>query len=277
MNIVRLNIIFLLFFTACSAQHLNLSLDSTVPVGIDQTQAYCNKFNLNGFNGMITSYFDTKEKRFNPNKARLFLLEIPYGFNYPDSNYIQLHSFYVRNNREEYNESPVSIELFNDQALRVEDVITAISHALLEDLDMSVDEFLQTYSFILQDVDGWQGLSMSVFNSINRPLEKVTTKEKETVTAKVLIPPFSAHPDLFFTQNHNERLLFKLHPFSKISNVNNNEMAFYEKAVDICNDAPVDLNMPLEKNTQSSKRSESYSSTTDDPLQQLLQDLPVLE
>ena len=276
MNIIKLNIIFYCFFTACSSQHLNLSLDSTVPVGTDQTQAYCNKFNLNGFNGMITSYFDTKENRFNPNKARLFLLEIPYEFNYPDSNYIQLHSFYVKNNREERNESPVSIELFNDRTLRVEDVVTAIRHALLKDLDMSVDEFLQTYSFILQDVNGWQGLSMSVFNSINKPLEKATTTTKETVTAKVLIPPFSAHPDLFFAQNHSERLLFKLHPFSKISNVNKNEMAFYEKAVDICNDAPVDLNMPLAINNQSS-RSERHSSTTDDPLQQLMQDLSVLE
>ncbi len=266
MNIIRLNIIFLLFFIACSAQHMNLSLDSTVPMWTDQTQAYCNKFNLNGFNGMITSYFDTEENKFNPNKARLFLLEIPYEFNYPDSNYIQLHSFYVKNNREEYNSSPVSIELFNDQAFRVKDVVTAIGHDLLEDLDQPIEAFLQTYSFILQDVDGWQGLSLSVFDSMNKPL----------ATTKVLIPPFSAHPDLFFTQNHSERLLFELHPFSKISNVNNNEMAFYEKAIDICDNAPVDLDMPLARNAQSPNRGER-DRNSDDPLQQLMQDLSILE
>ena len=256
---------FFVLFTACSAQHLNLSLDSTAPVQIDHTQAYCNKFNLNGFNGIITSYFDPVQNKLNTNKAKLFLWEAPYEFKYPKSNYIQFHSFYVKNNREEYNSSPVSIELFNDQTLRVKDVVTAIGHELLEDLDLPIDAFLQTYSFILQDIEGWQGLSMSVFNSKNKPL----------ATTKVLIPPFSAHPDLFLTQNNQEQLLFKLHPFSKISNVNNNEMAFYEKAIDICNDAPVDL--PFINDVLTKTGASGGGGGSGDPLQELMQDLSFLD
>ena len=246
---------FFVLFTACSGQHLNLSLDSTVSVWRDQTQAYCNKFNLNGFNGIIVPHFE--QNKFNSNKARLFLWEIPYKFEYPKSNYIQFHSFYVQNNREEYNSTPVSIELFNDQALRAEEVVTAISHDLLESLDLPINTFLQAYSFILQDIEGWQGLSMSVFNSMNKPL----------TTTKVLIPPFSAHPEIFLTQNNQEQLLFQLHPFSKISNVNSSERAFYEKAIDICNDAPIDLNL------SSIDDAAGGGGSDNDPLQALMQDL----
>ena len=249
-------VVFFVLLTACSMQHLNLSLlDSTASVWTDQTQAYCNKFNLNGFNGIIVPHFE--QNKFNSNKARLFLWEAPYEFEYPKSNYIQFHSFYVKNNKEKYNSAPVSIELFDDQALRAEDVVTAISHDLLESLDMPIGAFLQKYSFILQDIEGWQALSMSVFNSQNRPL----------TTTKVLIPPFSAHPELFHTQNNQEQLLFQLHPFSKISKVNNNEIAFYEKAIDICNDAPIDLNLSFINNASGAGGSDN------DPLQALMQDL----
>ena len=268
MAIVRL-IILLIFFTACSAQHLNLSLDSASTVSMDQAQqAYCNRFNLNGFNGIIVSSFNTVEDKFNPNKARLFLWEIPHQFTYPRSNYIQFHPFYVKNNKEEYNSSPVSVELFNNQSFKVEEVVTAIGHNLLEDLDQSIDTFLQTYSFVLQDIEGWQAVSMSVFDSRNKPL----------ATTKVLIPPFSAHPDLFFNQINQERLLFQLHPFSKISAVNNNEMAFYDKAIDICSSAPVDLNIPKLDNHQPNRNSNRnrYNASVN-PLESLLEDLSVFE
>ena len=246
----------LISLTACSTDYLSFSLDSSRPFGADKTQVYCNRFNVKGFNGIIVSYFDKTLNRLNENKARVFLWDVPHEFQYPLSNYIQIHSFYVRNNREEYNTAPVSMSLFNNKTLASESVITAISHNLLEDINQPIHTFIKTYSFILQDLEGWQGVAMSVFNSMDKPVKAV----------KVLIPPFPAHPDLFLQENNQERFLFQLHPFAQIARVNNNETAFYEKAGDMCDDSPIALDIFSTKDRPKDKEER-------DSVDQLLEDL----
>ena len=224
-----------LFLCACTGDYLTFSLDGDRGPAFSTRQAYCNKFNINGFTGLLTSYFDWSEKNINENKAVMYLRTVPSDFNFPLSNYIQVHSFYIKNNREEYNSAPVTMEVLDKTTSVSVQTVTSIGHDLLSHVNQTVDKFIEQNYFILHDVEGWQGMSLSVFDSVsNKPLDGKSTK--------ILIPPFSADPQEFFRETNKERLLFRLHPFAQISEAGGTTRHdFYSKAKDDCQGAYLPL------------------------------------
>ena len=255
----------LVFFPNCTTDYFGLSSELDEETYTDSSfsseipMAYCNKFNKNGFKGILTAYYDAEQDTFNKNKAILYLWNIPDEFTYPPTNYIQVHSFTISNNRTAFNPTPTSMTITKIKGSNREQssIITTLGHDLLEYLgDISIAELTKNYSFILKDMDGWHGISISVFNARNKP-------EK---TIKILIPPFPANPHTYLEKNNQERLLFELHPFETISYNNDMDQVFYEKGVDFCKDSPVEFEIP----------GFTKSSTTTDPVEQLIEDLSFL-
>lgn len=254
---------FLVFFPNCTTDYFGFSelgeeTNADSPYSDQIPMAYCNKFNKNGFKGILTAYYDADQDTFHRNKARLYLWNIPDEFTYPPTNYIQVHAFNISNNKTVFKPTPTSMTLIKDSDYEESSIITTLGHDLLEYLgDVSIEELGQNYSFILKDINGWHGISISVFNARNKP-------EK---TIKVLIPPFPANPHTYMDRNNQERLLFALHPFEAISYNNDMDRVFYEKGVDFCKDSPVEFEIP----------DFTQSSAPTDPVNQLIEDLSFLQ
>ena len=224
----------------------------------DTALIYCNKFNAQGFSGVLTAYYDPEKEGFNTNKAQLFLWNIPYEFEYPATNYIQVHAFYIANNKKVFKKNPVSMELVKSASSQKVSLVTTVGHDLLEDLGEKANELIQNYHFILKDMDGWHGVTFSVFDKHNKPVKSL----------QALIPPFTAHPSAFFRKHNQERLLSELHPFKTISSGHEkeNNKIFYDKGVDFCKDSPVKFDIPPL----------AEEPEEQDPLDQLIQDLSLI-
>lgn len=253
----------LVFFLNCTTDYFGFSEED---VGENSKKelydpltpmAYCNKFNKEGFSGILTAYYDVDQDTFNQNKARLYLYSIPDEWTYPPTNYMQVHTFSISNNKTVFNPTPVSMIIIKDSNSESSSIITVLGHDLLEYLgNISIDELIKNYSFLLKDMNGWNGISLSIFNARNKPIK----------TTKILIPPFPANPHTYLDKNNQERLLFKLHPFESISYNNDTDQIFYEKGVEFCKDSPEDFEIP----------SFQRSSASPDPLDQLMEDLSFL-
>ena len=225
----------------------------------DTAMIYCNKFKEKGFSGVLTAYYDSEKDNFNTNRAQLFLWNIPYEFEYPDTNYIQAHAFYVANNKQVFKKNPVSMELVQNTTSEKISLVTTLGHDLLEDLEEKAGDLIQNYHFILKDMDGWHGVTFSVFDKHNKPVKSI----------QVLIPPFIAHPSAFFRKHNQERLLSELHPFKTLSSRSEKEniKIFYDKGVDFCKDSPVNFEIPDFADGAEEQK---------DPLDQLIQDLSLI-
>ena len=254
--------IHLAFFSNCTTDYFGFSEDEEGPPDYLRNpvalMAYCNKFNINGFNGFLVAYYDWNEEAFDKNKAQLYLANVPYEFTYPPTNYIQVHSFYIANNQKVFNKTPVSMDIFNDSSSERSVLVTTIGHDLLEDTGgISIDELIQTNSFVLRDMNGWHGITLSVFDVQNKPMK----------TAEILIPPFEANPNTFLNAHNEENRLFQLHPFVNISqNTNTTDQTFYEKGLDFCKESQVQFDIPAFE-TQ---------SPAEDPVDKLIEDLSFL-
>lgn len=263
-KILSLLILILLSFPNCTTDYFGFSEDtefngssirSLIPM------AYCNRFNENGFNGIIISYYDWNTEEFNNNKAHLYLWSVPYEFTHPPTNYIQAHSFSIANNKETYNESPISMQVTPDSSSSFGQniLITTISHDLLEDVGgITIDELIKTHSFVLENLKGWQGITLSTFNVHNKPLKK----------AQVLIPPFAANPNTYLNNNNQEQRLLTLHPFEKMAHIHKTDRVFYDKGVEFCEDSPVPLEIPPFNGTN--------ESTKTDPVNEFINELSLL-
>ena len=253
----------LAFFSNCTTDYFSFSESGDGSYGDSQNSsaamAYCNKFSINGFDGFLVAYYDWNEDIFDKNKAQLYLAAVPYEFTYPPTNYIQIHSFYIASNKKVFNKTPVSMDIFNDSSAERSTLVTTIGHDLLEDMrGISIDELIQDNSFILKDMDGWHGITLSVFNVQNKPVK----------TAEVLIPPFEANPNTFLNAHNQEKRLFQLHPFVNISqSTNTTDQTFYEKGVDFCRESQVRFDIPA---------FEDHSSAGGDPVDKLIEDLSFL-
>ena len=234
--------LFFLLYSACQLDYFSLSrsqVSSTVEDGLPQkagdNQVYCNKFDTKGFSGILTAYYDLEKDAFNNNKAQLYLWKVPGEFKHPPTNYIQLHLFRIEEGREIFNKNPVNINLISKTKGTSSFLIKALDHRLLsEQASPSIDDFLNTYIFILEDTSGWQGLTLSVFNEKDKPIK----------VAQVLLPPFSADPRVYSARNNDEQLGLKLHPFGDLSQTNEPAKAFYEKGLDFCKGSPVSFDIP---------------------------------
>ena len=236
---------------------INDSLDTTsYSYAPKDPLSYCNKFNKKGFNGTIVANYNWDKNTFDTNKAQLYLWDVPYEFTYPPTNYIQLHSFYIANNKTVFKKKPVSIEIIKDSSDESISLITTIGHDLLEDMGLSIKELILNYSFLLEDMRGWQGIALSVFNAQNKPVK----------TVQILVPPFESNPHTYMDNHNKEKLLFQLHPFETISHHNTTDRFFYEKGVDFCKSVPLPFDIPP---------FETYSIGKD-PVDQLIDDLSLL-
>ncbi len=231
----------------------NFEIESSLPTEYEQASredngssfAYCNQFNSNEFSGALVAYFDQEKQAFNKNKAFLILWSLPDVLIHPNTNYFQIHSFSVENNREIYNNTPVTINVISEEKSHVLNA-TAIGDKVLDQLGfISVPELIATHKFVLNDLKGWQGVDLSIFNNKNKP-------EK---TIKLLIPPFENNPHTYSSQNGQEEKLSALHPFAEIASRENRDRIFYDKAKDVCEDLPnVQIDIPSfqEVNAESS-------------------------
>ncbi|MDE0518400.1 MAG: hypothetical protein OXH36_02420, partial [Bdellovibrionales bacterium] len=196
---------------------------------------------------------DWDQEAFDTNKAQLYLWNVPPEFTYPRTNYIQIHSFRIENNRKVFKESPVSIDIINNTSNERGITITTLGHDLLEDLEKSIEELIQENSFVLKDMKGWHGVSISIFNVHNKPIHGAKTE--------ILIPPFEAHPHTYLEKQNQERMLHELHPFKKIASSTHKDKIFYEKGRDFCKDSPSQFEVP------------SPPANSEDGVDRLLEDL----
>ena len=234
--------LFFIFYSACQLDYFSWSssqVNSTVEDGLSQSatdnMVYCNKFDTKGFSGILTAYYDLEKDGFDNNKAQLYLWKVPAEFQYPPTNYIQLHLFRIEEGQETFHKSPVPIDLISKITGTSSYLIKALDHRLLdEQRSPSIDHFLNTYIFILKDIRGWQGLTLSVFNENNKPIK----------SAQVLLPPFPADPRVYLTRNNKERALQNLHPFANLSHTKETDRVFYEKGLDFCKGSPVNFDVP---------------------------------
>ncbi|MDE0119630.1 MAG: hypothetical protein OXM55_06465 [Bdellovibrionales bacterium] len=256
MNITTIFLLFILLtaFSNCTLDYLDFSGATQEEFSSAPTSAmvYCNKFNVNGFNGILNAWYDWDQEAFDTNKAELYLWNVPTEFTYPHTNYIQVHSFRIENNRKIFKESPISIEIIKNNSNERGTTITTLGHDLLEDLEKSIEELIQDNSFVLKDMKGWHGVSISVFNVHNKPITKI----------EILIPPFEAHPYIYLEKQNQERLLHELHPFKKMSSSTHKEKIFYEKGRDFCKDSPSQFEVPP-----------FSTNSTEDEVDRLLKDL----
>ena len=240
--------IFLLFFLFCCYCQLDFfsSTDSTVgnPTVDDfsshevkHNMVYCNKFDTQGFSGVLTAYYDLEEKKFNNNKVQLYLWKVPEEFNYPPTNFVQLHLFRIEENRENFDNpnGPVNMSLILKETGAPSHLIKALDHRLLtEKGGIPIDKFLNAHVFILEDTSGWQGVTLSVFNEHDQPIK----------VARLLLPPFIANPRDYLDQVNQERHLLNLHPFANLFQSKEESKVFYEKGLDFCKNLPVDFEVP---------------------------------
>ena len=226
-------------FSNCTLDYFNFSNSENEEFSSSDRPSsamiYCNKFNIrSGFNGILTAWYDWDKETFDTNKSQLYLWSIPAEFTYPSTNYIQVHSFRVENNKKTFKESPVSMEVIKNSSGERWSIITTIGHDLLEELGISIEDLIQNNSFVLKDMKGWHGISISVFNEHNKPIKKT----------QILIPPFEANPHTYLETQNQERTLDELHPFKKIAGVSNKDDIFYEKGKDFCKDSPAQFEIP---------------------------------
>lgn len=260
-----LSLIFFLSFSSCTADFFDFSTDTTGDgkgeMDFTDPMVYCNKFHENGFRGTITAYYDWDNDNFHTDKAQLYLWNVPDEFTYPPTNYIQIHLFSVSNNKKNFDKKPVSFEIVGSAT--ASSLVTTISHELLEELgDISIQDLIDGNKFILRDIGGWHGVSLSIFDEQNKPVK----------TAQLLIPPFEANPHNFFNNNNREQRLLELHPFEKISsNPNNTDKVFYEKGIEFCKSVSIDFEVPSFEEQEASRADEADSSIDD-----LLKDLSLI-
>ena len=263
---INLSILFLLpllfiSFSNCTTDYFNFSESGEKGSNTDysfnssEAMAYCNKFNAKGFNGVLVAYYDWDQDTFNTNKTQLYLWNVPNEFTYPPTNYIQLHAFYIANNKTVFNKPPLTMEIIKNSSSETSSLVTTIGHDLLEAMgDITIDELMQNYSFILEDMKGWQGVVLSVFDAQNKPMK----------TTQILKPPFEANPHTYLDKHNREQLLFKLHPFEEIAYINKKDQTFYEKAVDFCDNVPIQFEVP------------AFETHNVDPVDQLIESLSFL-
>ena len=254
-----LNLIFFLSFSSCTADFFDFSTDTTGEREFTSPMVYCNKFNENGFRGVITAYYDWDNDIFNKNKAQFYFWSVPDELTYPPTNYIQIHLFSISNNVTNFDKKPVSFEMTGDSA---SSLVTTISRELLEEMgDISVQDLIDNNKFILRNIGGWDGVSVSVFDEQNKPVK----------TVQLLIPPFEANPHTFLNNSNREQRLLQLHPFAKISdNPNNTDKIFYEKGIESCKSAPIDFEVP------SFEEYQEAHGTDEDSIDDLLKDLSLI-
>ena len=247
----------LIFSSNCTTDYFGFSEADSPDFNPQVAMAYCNKFNINGFSGILVAYYDWNQKTFNKNKAQLYLQSVPYEFIYPPTNYIQVHSFYIANNQKKFNTTPVSMEVVRSATDEKSILVTTIGHDLLKEMgEISIDDLIKDYNLILRDVDGWQAITLSVFNAKNKPIK----------TAQVLIPPFEANPHTYLNAHNKERLLNQLHPFGNINHTDAKDQTFYEKGLDFCKESPIQFEVP----------SFETQPLTADPVNQFIEDLSLL-
>ena len=235
--------LFLFIFCGCTLDYFGFSgggkgegssqsFSHTPNVGM----VYCNRFSINDFRGMITAYYDKEQKSFNTNKAQLFLWKTPYEFVYPKTNYIQVHSFTTSQNVKTFKPTPVRMEIINKSALSRYTYATVIGHELIEQSkNESLDEFVKQYSFVLEDLKGWEGITLSVFDVRDRPVK----------TASILIPPFPANPQTYLGTYAGEQSLLELHPFHNLLHSPKvSDRTFYEKGKAWCQSQSVEFEVP---------------------------------
>ncbi len=196
---------------------------------------YCNKFHTNGFQGILTAYYDLEAKDFDSNKSQLYLWKVPEEWAYPPTNYIQLYAFRIESGREIFSSTPVNINLIVNATGETSLTITALDRRLLEEKGgLAMDKLLKSHVLILEDTGGWHGLALSVFNEQDKPVK----------TAQVLFPPFPADPGVYLKQNNNDRLLLKQHPFESLLHAQEEARTFYKKGLDFCKKVAVDFEVP---------------------------------
>ncbi len=227
----------------CTVDYLGFSTSSEEkekesnqsPRAISSILSYCNPFYGNGFRGLLTAYYDADQQSYTHNMTWLYLWEVPFELKSP-SNYAQFHRFYIKNNLEVYNKAPVEAEIIQLSSSDKISITTVINKDLLSDLGgLSMEQLISKHGFLLHDMSGWQGVSLSVFDGQNKPVKVV----------KILIPPFEANPTRFLSKHNQEALLLKLHPFEAISVLKEtNDKIFYNKSKDSCQKAPIPLNLP---------------------------------
>ena len=262
-KILSLFILILVSFSNCTTDYFGFSEDAELSNSSTHSMVpmtYCNKFNENGFTGIIISYYDWNTEKFNTNKSHLYLWNVPYEFTHPPTNYIQVHSFSIANNTENYNRSPITMRVTPDSSAHSEQAIlvTTISHDLLDDIGgITINDLIKTHSFILEDLKGWHGITLSVFNAYNKPIK----------TTRMLIPPFAANPHTYLNNNNQEQFLLKLHPFENMAHIHKTDKVFYDKGLEFCEAAPVPLEIPPFKGVE---------TDTTDPVNEFINELSVL-
>ena len=262
-------IVLMLFCTGCQSDFFRFSSetedDPSRQYKPQEWLAYCNNFNKNGFQGILTAYFDADIEDFSTNKVWLHLSSVPKEFEYPKTNYIQIHPFNVDSNKIQHRGSPIDMKIIKDSDKEIVKIISSIQHTLLEEMGYldSINALISNYGFVLLDLSGWEGVSLSVFNVKNVPVSKTSIR--------VLIPPFLSHPHNYSQRNNNELLLSRLHPFENIATTTNfqTEDIFYNKASDICDNSPIKINIPSFQDQIHSKEEEA----SDQLFNRLLEDV----
>ena len=220
----------------CTTDYFGLSSDKSEEAEEKPSHqtplTYCNRFDQNNFRGLLTAYYSESQGSFVRNTNWLHLWEVPYEAQMP-GNYVQFHLFRISNNKEHYHEAPVEADLIKHTSTEIVKIINSIDSDLLSELGgITMDHLLNRYSFLLKDIAGWHGLSISLFNAQNKP----------TKITKVMIAPFETIPKTYVANNDHEVLLLKLHPFGQLTKLNeHNDKVLYSKGVDNCNDSPIPL------------------------------------
>lgn len=231
---------------SCTAEHFNLSTldDGTVSKqntiykqNYLESMVYCNKFSVKGFSGILVTKYNQETQKFDNNTSRLILFTVPDEFIYPITNYIQIHAFNIVNNRVTFHDTPIEMQIIGKDNYPTPHSVTSIGHDILKSIqhnNASIDTLIQNYDFMLHNLDGWQGISLSVFSARNIPIK----------SAKILIPPFESNPHTYMDRHHKQEVLSKLHPMWDFAHMYTKDEFFYNKTTEYCSHVPIDFEIP---------------------------------
>ena len=198
MNKLSLIIAFLLL-TSCTPESTGLLAVKS----LQEEQIFCNPFKENGFEGVLTLPTSHQDAQINSDSILLQFDNIPDLFETDRESYIQLRAVNYISNRQTISESPLDMNYYNHQNNVTSLRDNYIDHQHIQNSGLSIGQFFSDYTFIIQDVGGWQSILIGLFN----------VSDHLVAQAQTLIPPFEVNPHKYKTNNSENPRLYQLHPF----------------------------------------------------------------
>ena len=170
---------------------------------LQEEQIFCNPFKENGFEGVLAVSTPNQNVQISSDSVVLQLDNIPDLFETDRESYIQLRSINYTNNKKTISESPLDMEYYNHRNNVTSLHDNYIDYQIIQNSDLSIDQFFSDYTFIIQDIGGWQSILIGLFN----------VSDNIVAETQILIPPFEVNPHTYQKNNSDSPKLYQLHPF----------------------------------------------------------------